>query len=424
MRVLIIGSGGREHALAWKLAQSPLLSQLYCAPGNAGISSVARCIDIEAGNQKALLEWASAHHIDLTVIGPEAPLVDGLADRFRKIGIKVFGPGSKAAQLEGSKAWAKEMMLRCAIPTARYAVFDQLEAARRHLEQRAEGPLVVKADGLAAGKGVTVAQSRSEAEAALTRIMAGQLFGEAGRRVIIEDCLEGEELSLLALTDGRELALMPFVQDHKAIGEGDRGANTGGMGAYSPVPQLPQDLAGRVEREVFLPLLSGLRAQSIDYRGVIYAGLMISGNEINLLEFNVRFGDPETQVILPRMASDLLPILLAAAEGRLAGLQPRWKEESAVCVVLSSAGYPGPYETGKLIRGLERLANKENLAVFHAGTAFSDDRIVTAGGRVLGVTAWGPDLKETVSEVYRAAEKVDFEGCYYRRDIARRALSF
>ena len=422
MLVLIIGSGGREHALAWKLAQSPLLGELYCAPDNAGISSVAWCIDIQAGDRAALLEWALAHHIDLVVIGPEAPLATGLADSFRKRGFKVFGPGGKAAQLEGSKAWAKDLMARCGIPTARYAVFDQLEAARRHLEQIAEGPLVVKADGLAAGKGVTVARSRDEAEAALSLIMAERAFGEAGRRVIIEDCLQGEELSLLAITDGRELALMPFVQDHKAIGEGDRGLNTGGMGAYSPVPRLLPDLAGRVEREVFLPLLSGLRAQAIDYRGVLYAGLMISGDEINVLEFNVRFGDPETQVILPLMASDLLPLLSAAAEGRLAGIRPCWKEESAICVVLASAGYPGPYETGKVIRGLELLAKEDNLAVFHAGTVFKDGQIVTAGGRVLGVTAWGTDLRKTVSRVYRAAEKVEFDGCYYRRDIAYRAL--
>ncbi len=428
MRVLIVGGGGREHALAWKLAQSPLLTGIYCAPGNAGIATVAECVPLQAEDAADLKEWALAHKIDLTVVGPEAPLAAGLADHFRAAGLKVFGPGSAGARLEGSKAWAKEQMSRWGIPTAGFAVFDRYEPARRHIDTLPEGPVVVKADGLAAGKGVTVARTRGEAEEALRKIMVEGVFGAAGGRVVIEDCLTGEEVSVLAVTDGKELLVLPSAQDHKAIGEGDTGPNTGGMGAYSPAPALTARLSHAAVETVFRPLLAGLNAQGVDYRGVIYAGLMVSGNRISVLEFNVRFGDPETQAILPRLEADLLPPLLAAAEGRLAGsgLELRASAAAAACVVIASPGYPGPYPTGQAISGLDRIEEfagaDEGLAVFHAGTAVQNGAIVTAGGRVLGVTAWAKELPAALATAYRAADQISFPGCYFRRDIAHRAL--
>jgi len=436
VRVLIIGGGGREHALAWKLAQSPLLERIYCAPGNAGIAAVAECVDISAVDIDRLEEFALKKKIDLAVVGPEAPLAAGLADRFHRAGLRVFGPGREGARLEWSKIWAKEFMARWGIPTAAFAVFDDYDAACRHLEKHYAGrPVVVKADGLAAGKGVTVARDSGAAVEALRAMMVEKDFGAAGERVVIEDCLEGEEVSVLAVTDGSELVILPPSQDHKAIGEGDRGPNTGGMGAYAPAPLLTAELARKVEREVFRPFLAGLEREGIDYRGVIYAGLMVSRSEINVLEFNVRFGDPETQAILLLLESDLLPLLLAAAEGRLAAarkeLDVRWRDGAAACVVLASAGYPGPYETGKVIQGLQEAApaegsapgRKDGVVIFHAGTSFdSQGRIVTAGGRVLGVTAWAGSLPAALQKAYRAVEKISFEGCYYRRDIGHRAL--
>lgn len=436
MRVLIVGGGGREHTLAWKLAQSPFLSRLYCAPGNAGIAALAECIDLSPVDIDGLCQFALKEKIDLTVVGPEAPLAAGLADRFRGAGLKVFGPGRSGARLESSKVWAKDRMRRWGIPTADFAVFSEYGAAVRHLEQHyVNKPVVVKADGLAAGKGVVVAPESAAAEKALRQIMIEKAFGAAGEQVLLEECLFGEELSVLAITDGRELVMLPSAQDHKAIGEGDRGPNTGGMGAYAPAPLLTAELARKVERAVFRPFLAGLRAEGIDYRGVIYAGLMISDREINLLEFNVRFGDPETQALLPLLRSDLLPLLLATAEGRLeqalSSLDIQWREASAACVVLASDGYPGPYKSGKVIHGLVQgdpsaaggTGAEEGLALFHAGTAFDrSGRIVTAGGRVLGVTAWAQELPEALQKAYRAVEQIKFEGCYYRRDIGHRAL--
>ncbi len=422
MRVLIIGGGGREHALAWKIAQSPLLKELYCAPGNAGIAALAECIELP-GDLEEAARWAREHRIDLTVVGPEAPLAAGLADVFRAAGLRVLGPGRDGARLESSKVWAKEQMVRWGIPTAKHAVFDHFAAASRYLDSLPDSPVVVKADGLAAGKGVTVAPNREAAKAALREIMVDQIFGAAGNRVVIEECLRGEEVSVLALTDGQELLLLPAAQDHKAIGEGDRGPNTGGMGAYAPAPLLTPALRERVEREIFKPLLKGLAGQGIPYRGVIYAGLMVEGEAINVLEFNVRFGDPETQAILPLLKSDLLPLLAAAADGDLRVWPAEWHEGAAVCVVMASAGYPGPYEQGFPISGLESIAGEEGgVAVFHAGTAFKHGNIVTAGGRVLGVTAWDVDLQAAVDKVYAALPRISFQGCYYRRDIAHRAL--
>jgi phosphoribosylamine---glycine ligase len=424
MRVLIVGGGGREHTLAWKLAQSPLLKKLYCAPGNAGIASVAECVDIAADDIEALKKWSLDRKVDLTVVGPEVPLVLGLADVFRAAGLKVFGPDSRGAALEGSKVWAKRKMKQWGIPTAPFTIFDDFDDARRHLATFYGEPVVIKADGLAAGKGVIVASGPEEAEQALYDIMVERAFGDAGQRVVIENCLSGEEVSVLAVTDGENLIVLPSAQDHKAIGEGDRGPNTGGMGAYSPAPLYTPELARRTDEEVFRPLLKGFREMGVDFRGVIYAGLMVSKEQFNVLEFNVRFGDPETQAIIPRLKSDLLPLLLAAAEGNLTGIEPEWSDDAAVCVVISSGGYPGKYKTGYPIEGLRAIEERcgKNVAVFHAGTAISKDRVVTAGGRVLGVTAWESSLTKALENVYEAADLIKFEGLYFRRDIAHRAL--
>lgn len=424
MRTLIVGGGGREHCLAWKLAQSPLLEKLYCAPGNAGIARVAECIDIAVDDIDTLKDWALKERIDLTVVGPEAPLVLGLADSFRQSGLAVFGPGRDGAMLEGSKVWSKRKMKQWGIATADFTVFDDFDDARRHLARFYGGAVVIKAEGLAAGKGVTVASGPAEAEQALYDIMIERAFGDAGNRVIIENCLSGEEVSVLAVTDGNNLIVLPSSQDHKAIGEGDRGRNTGGMGAYSPAPVYTPLLARRTEEEVFRPLLTGFKDEGIDFRGVIYAGLMVSDDQFNVLEFNVRFGDPETQAILPRMQSDLLPLLKKAAKGDLSGYEPHWKEDPAVCVVLASGGYPGSYQSGHGIDGIDLAEEAGNgkVAVFHAGTTFKEERIVTAGGRVLGVTAWDSDLPGALKRVYDAAGKISFKDCYYRRDIAHRAL--
>jgi len=424
LRVLIVGGGGREHTLAWKLAESPLLEKLYCAPGNPGTAGLAENVDIAADDIEGLKEWALEQRIDLTVVGPEAPLVLGLADIFRQAGLKVFGPDRNGARLEGSKVWAKRKMKKWGIPTARFAVFDDFDEARHHLALFYGGPVVVKADGLAAGKGVIVASGPAEAEEALYDIMVDRAFGEAGKRVIIEECLSGEEVSVLALCDGSGLIMLPSAQDHKAIGEGDRGLNTGGMGAYSPAPVYTEELARRTEEMVFQPLLKGLKEEKIDFRGVIYAGLMVSGADFNVLEFNVRFGDPETQAILPRLKSDLLPLLHQAADGKFDTARAEWYDEPAVCVVLASGGYPGSFEKGFPIYGINKAeeCGEGKVAVFQAGTALSSRQLVTAGGRVLGVSARGGDLGEAVKLAYRAAGVIDFEGCYYRRDIAHRAL--
>ncbi|HOP68407.1 MAG: phosphoribosylamine--glycine ligase [Dethiobacteria bacterium] len=422
MRVLIIGGGGREHALAWKMAQSSRLDRLYCLPGNAGIAALADCPEVDRMEEGEVLRWSLDRKIRLVVFGPEAQLVAGWADGFRKAGLLAFGPGAEGAALEGSKVWAKQFMAAHKIPTAPFVVAGSYDEARRLLEQRDEGPVVVKADGLAAGKGVIVARNLAEAEEALDKIMKERAFGSAGERVVIEECLSGEEASVLAITDGSRLLVLPAAQDHKAIGEGDRGPNTGGMGSYSPAPVVDAELASQVEERVFRPLLKGLAQRGIDYRGVIYAGLMIRDREINVLEFNVRFGDPETQALMPRLDADLLPILEAAARGDLGGVEAAWKEEAAVCVVMASEGYPGKYRTGEEIRGLEKLKEESSVAVFHAGTAWEQGKLVTAGGRVLGVTAWDRSLARAVEKAYRAVEKIEFRGCYYRRDIAHRAL--
>ena len=422
MRVLVIGSGGREHALVWKLAQSPQVQEIFCAPGNAGIASLARCIPIEVHEKEKLLDFARVQEIGLTVVGPEAPLMDGLTDLFRENGLLIFGPSQQGALLEGSKSWAKNFMERYGIPTAAFKLFSSSGDAFRYL-QEASYPLVVKADGLAAGKGVVVAQDYREAALAVERIMEKKEFGSSGEKIVIEEFLEGEEVSVFAVTDGSSYLVFSAAQDHKAVFEGDIGPNTGGMGAYSPPPVLTSELAEEVNEQIFKPVMTGLQAAGIDYRGVIYGGLILTRKGLKVLEFNARFGDPETQVLLPRLKSDLFPILYHAAAGSLSSLAPPvWLSEAAVCVVMASGGYPGKYEKNKRISGLEKAKEVEQTFVFHAGTALEDDCIVTAGGRVLNLTAWDLSLESAVKRAYSLTGLIKFEGVHYRRDIAYRAL--
>jgi phosphoribosylamine--glycine ligase len=421
MKVLVVGGGGREHALAWKLRQSPRVPELYCAPGNGGIAQVATCVPIEATDVRALLAFAREKQIDFTVVGPEAPLSAGLVDLFAEHGLRAFGASRAAAELEGSKAFAKELMRRHGIPTAEARSFTDLDAARAHV--RALGaPLVVKADGLAAGKGVIICRTLPEAEEALAEIMERRAFGAAGDRVLVEEFLVGEEASFLAFTDGDAVVAMPASQDHKAVFDGDQGPNTGGMGAYSPAPVVTQALADEVMRTVMIPTVRAMAAEGRPYRGVLYAGLMITKNGIRVLEYNARFGDPEAQPVLMRMQGDLLPVLEACVDGRLAQTPVAWLDDAAVCVVLASGGYPGNYPKGLPIVGLDEAAREEGVVVFHAGTARRDGQVVTAGGRVLGVTARGATVREAVDRAYRAAGKISFEGMHYRKDIAYRAL--
>ncbi len=390
-------------------------------PGNAGIARLARCVPGDPTDVAAVADFASRERIDLTVVGPEAPLVAGVADELERRGMRVFGPSRAAAEIEGSKAFAKGLMARHGIPTAAYAAFTDPAAADAYLTGR-QGPLVVKADGLAAGKGVVVCGDATEAREWVRRIMVDRIFGAAGDRVVIEEHLEGEEVSVLAFSDGERVLPMVSAQDHKRAFDGDRGPNTGGMGAYSPAPVYTPELAARVEREILLPAVRAMAAEGRPYRGVLYAGLMITAEGPKVLEFNCRFGDPETQAVLPRLDSDLAEVMAACAAGDLRGISLRWRPGAAVSVVLASAGYPGPFERGKVIAGLEEAEALEGVVVFHAGTALRDGRLVTAGGRVLNVTGIGPTVAAAVARAYAAVERISFEGKQYRRDIAHRAL--
>ncbi len=422
MRVLIIGSGGREHALAWKAAQSPRLSALFVVPGNAGTAALARTVDLAADDVPGLTAWASANAIDLVIIGPEIPLSAGLADALRGAGLRVFGPSRAAAEIETSKAFAKDFMRRHSLPTAGYAAFTDFYAAVGHLltVDFDRTGIVIKASGLAAGKGVILPNCADDAEAALRQIMLDHEFGAAGDTVIIEERLTGEEVSLLAFCDGRTVRAMPPAQDHKRVGEGDTGPNTGGMGAYAPAPACPPALVAELTRTVLQPAVDALQAEGRSFVGVLYAGLMLTPAGPRVLEFNCRFGDPETQVILPLLASDLLEVCAACAEGRLAEVEVAWHAGSAACVVLASEGYPGPYPSGRVITGLDRVP--PDTVVFHAGTRQDGEAVVTAGGRVLGVTGWGVDLPAALERAYAAVECIQFDGQHYRRDIGRRAL--
>lgn len=421
MRVLVVGGGGREHALVWKLAQSPLVDKVFCAPGNPGIAKLAECVNLSVDNIKALAGFASENNIDLTVVGPEKPLAEGIVDYFQERGLAVFGPDREAAQLEGSKSFAKERMRKYGVPTADYAIFDSAEKARDYIIGKGTG-LVVKADGLAAGKGVVVAETVTEALGAIDEIMLKRVHGEAGNQVVLEEKLIGEEASLLAFTDGITVIPMVAAQDHKRVGEGDSGPNTGGMGAYAPAPVVTPALLEQIQRTILQPMIDGLRADGIIYRGCLYAGLMITAEGPQVIEFNARFGDPETQVVLPLLASDLAPILKACIEGNLAEVPVEWKPEAAVCVVLAAGGYPGDYRRGDAIEGL-MAAEQKGALVFHAGTALAENRIVTNGGRVLGVTAVDQQLDKAIAKVYPAIGEIQFNGMHYRRDIAHRALN-
>ncbi|MFH1539135.1 MAG: phosphoribosylamine--glycine ligase [bacterium] len=425
MKVLVVGGGGREHTLCWKLAQSGEVEKVFCAPGNAGIAGDAECVPISDGDIGALAGFAEEKKIDLTVVGPEAPLVAGIADAFQARGLRVFGPSAKAAALEGSKIFAKEFMRKWNIPTAAFNCFDSYEEASSYLDA-IPYPTVVKADGLAAGKGVCVAENKKDADKFLKTVMLDKKFGDAGDRVVIEDCMEGEEASIIAVCDGENIVVLVPSQDHKRIFDNDKGPNTGGMGAYAPVSIVPPELVGRVTEEILMPVACGMAEDGVLYRGVIYAGLMLGDEGPKVLEFNVRFGDPETQVVLPMLDGDLAALCAAAADGNLSGVDVAVASGAAVCVVMASGGsvggYPGSYEKGRPIGGLEKAGGMEGVVVFHAGTTEKDGRIVTSGGRVLGVTATGKDFTEARKRAYAAVEAISFDGAHYRKDIGAREM--
>jgi len=423
MKVLVIGGGGREHALVWKLAQSPLVEDLYCAPGNPGMAGEAVCVDIAGDDLPALLAFAKEKAIDLAVVGPELPLTLGLADAFAAEGILVAGPSQSAAQLEGSKAFAKDLMKKYHVPTADYRVFDNPEAAKDYV-RRAGRRLVVKADGLCGGKGVLLCAQPAEAEAACVAMMETLEFGSAGCRVVVEEWLEGEEASFMVFSDGQTILPLPTTQDHKAIGEGDTGPNTGGMGAYSPAPVVTPQVAERIMERIIRPVINGLAADGAPYKGVLYAGVMIDkeGNPF-VLEFNCRFGDPECQPLMLRLESDLADLLHKLAQGRLGEAVVKWSPRPTVCVVLASGGYPGPFAKGKEIKGLEQACLCRGVVVFHAGTALKNGKLITNGGRVLGVTAIGDDIRDAIERAYEAVDHISWEGMYCRRDIGHRALA-
>jgi len=427
MRVLIVGSGGREHALAWKIHQSPQVRELYCAPGNAGTEAVATTIPLKATDTEGLIRFAVDRRIDLTVIGPEQPLVAGIADQFQEHGLTVFGPSAQAARLEGSKAFAKDFMLRHAIPTARYGSFTRssLKEAERFIENL-PAPIVVKADGLAAGKGVLICRSQSEAIAAVRDMVEQQSFGAAGDNVVVEEFLTGEEVSVFAISDGTDYVLLAPAQDHKRILDGDQGKNTGGMGAFAPAPLMTPDLLETIEHTVIRPTLEGMKKEGSLYRGCLYAGLMVTKDGPKVLEYNCRFGDPETQVVVPLIDGDLALLLQSAATGSLARQAVQQHSASAVCVVMSSRGYPDEYQTGKVIRGLDTADIENGEIIFHAGTTRKDGEIVTAGGRVLGVTAVGyaHELEATIEAAYRIVHRVAFDGAYYRSDVGKKGLVY
>jgi phosphoribosylamine--glycine ligase len=424
MKILVVGGGGREHALCWKIRQSAHVGELYCAPGNGGITEIADCVDLAVDDVDRLCRFAVERAIDLTVVGPELPLTLGLVDALERRGLRAFGPCAGGAQLEGSKTFSKRLLEQCGVPTARFGVFCEVAPARafvRELQQR-DGRVVVKADGLAAGKGVSVCTTEAEAFAAVDQSLRERAFGTAGSSIVVEEFLQGEEASFLALTDGETILPLASCQDHKRIFDGDRGPNTGGMGAYSPAPVVTRAVHDRVMREVLEPVVAGLRARGIRYQGVLYAGLMIHDGEPSVLEFNARFGDPECQALLVRLESDLVETMVAVAERRLAGQRLRWDPRPSVCVVMAAEGYPGEIAKGDEIDGLEAVRGWSDGVIFHAGTTRRDGKLVTAGGRVLGVSALGDTLSQAIANAYGAVDKIRWRGMQYRRDIGARAL--
>lgn len=420
MKVLIIGNGGREHAIAWKIAQSPKLKKLYVAPGNAGTEEIALNVDISANDQEAIVKFCKREAIDLVVVGPELPLVEGLVDRLASEGIRAFGPSKYGAQLEGSKAFSKQMMQKLSIPTAEFQVFTNADQAMDYVAKKGT-PIVVKVDGLAGGKGVVVATSMPKAMEAIHLSMVKKVFGKAGEKVVIEECLNGEEASIIAITDGETVRLLASSQDHKRIFEGDSGPNTGGMGAYSPAPIVTEALEKEMLDKVFIPIVKEFKDQGHPFKGFLYAGVMIGSYGFKVLEFNTRLGDPETQAILPRLENDLLELFLAACGGMLHTIKLEWKELDCVCVVMASGGYPSDFEVGKKIAGLATARESSDIAVFHAGTKRQGQDIVTSGGRVLGVVGLGRGMFEALSKTYNAIDKIFFDKMYYRKDIGHKA---
>ncbi len=422
MRVLVIGSGGREHAIVWRLAQSPRVTALFATPGNPGMARHARCVPIKADALDELVAFAGREQIDLTIVGPELPLILGIADRFQAKGLSVFGPNEQAAALEGSKVFSKQLMAKRGIPTAGFQTFRDTASARGFARELG-APLVVKADGLAAGKGAMVCQTLEDADRAIALCLEERAFGKSGEQIVVEEFLVGEEASFFALTDGETALFLGTAQDHKTVFDDDQGPNTGGMGAYSPAPIVDAKVHDEVMKTIILPTVQAMAAEGCPYRGVIYAGLMLTREGPKVLEYNCRFGDPEHQPIMMRLQDDPLPLLHAVARGERLPSSVSWRPEAAVCVVMASGGYPGEYETGKPIAGIEAAEKLEGVTVFHAGTALRDGQLVTAGGRVLGVTAIGADIRAAIGRAYEAVEKIRFEGMHFRKDIGRKALT-
>jgi phosphoribosylamine--glycine ligase len=423
MNVLVIGSGGREHAFAWKIAQSNLVDKVYVAPGNGGTANEVKCenLNIAVNDFDALIDFVKNNKIDLTVVGPEDPLAAGIVDAFEKEGLKIFGPNKDAAQLEASKAFAKEIMIAAGIPTAFYKKFDNFEDSEKYIYEKG-APIVVKADGLAAGKGVTVAMTKDEAINALKEIFIDDIFGKAGSTVVIEEFLKGEEASYLAFSDGETVLPLASSQDHKPAYDGDKGPNTGGMGAYSPAPVVTDEIFNFATEKIAYPLIKEMKKRGIVFKGIIYAGLMITDDGVKVLEFNARMGDPETQPVLMRMKSDIIPVIEAAIDGKLNEIKLEWYDEATVCVVMASGGYPKSYEKGYEITGIEDAEKSENIKVFHAGTKIENGKLINSGGRVLGITARHKDLKVAIQDAYKAVEKINWKDVFYRKDIGKKAL--
>jgi len=422
MKILVVGGGGREHALVWKIAQSPLVDTIYCAPGNPGIAGLAICAHIPSDDIESLLDFAKAEQIDLTVVGPEVPLTLGIVDRFQAFGLEIFGPNQAAARIEGSKSFSKDLMAKYAIPTAAYRSFTARDAAVAYI--RGQGaPIVVKADGLAAGKGVIVAMTEEQAVAAVDDIMLDKVFGAAGASVVIEEFMEGEEASFFAFTDGKRILPLASSQDHKRAFDNDEGPNTGGMGAYSPAPVVTSALHDEIVETIVKPTIAGMANDGCPYSGILYVGLMIREGKPRVVEYNARFGDPEAQPLLMRMKSDIVPVLQACARGNLSQDVIEWHDKAAVCVAMASGGYPGSYEKGFEITGLEEVLGMDDVMVFHAGTSLKDGKIVNAGGRVLGVTGLGSTVAEAIECAYSAVDKINWSGVHFRKDIGRKALN-
>ena len=422
MRVLVVGGGGREHTYVWKIAQSPMVEKVYCVPGNAGIDQLAVCRKIEPGDDfSELMAFVESEGIDLTVVGPEAPLAAGLVDQFKERNLRAFGPSKAAAMLEGSKAFAKDLMREYNIPTADYRIFESADEATAYIKEKG-APIVVKADGLAAGKGSIVCKTLADALSAVKQIMVDKTFGDAGNKVVVEEFLTGEEATFTALTDGDTVYPMVTSQDHKPVFDGDEGLNTGGMGAYSPAPVVTPEVHDKVMKNIVEPTIGAMVAEGCPFNGILYVGLMIKDDDIKVVEFNCRLGDPEAQVILPRLKSDLIPALLACSDGTLNEVELEWTPEPAVCVVLASGGYPGEYEKGKVISGLAEADSLADVIVFHAGTAKQNGAVITNGGRILGVTALGRDIKAAIDRAYEAVAKIHFDQVHFRKDIGHKAL--